>query len=149
MKTFFQRTKKQLIFAGVILILVAIVVLLIVFWKPAEISSRLSVQLEKSTIKSGETTFLVLTAYNSGSSELKGKFWVESEEFTYINVSYPDDELLSFVLMPGESLTRKMNVSATTNAVRTDYELVAKLISVDNTSNTLASKKVLLTVRKE
>ncbi|PIN80541.1 hypothetical protein COV13_03365 [Candidatus Woesearchaeota archaeon CG10_big_fil_rev_8_21_14_0_10_32_9] len=149
MKNFFQRAKKQLIFVGVLLVILAIVLLAVVFLKPEEVTSKLSVNLEKSTIKSGETTFLVLTAYNSGSSELKGKFWVESEELTYVNVSYPNDALLNFVLMPGESITRKMNVSATTNAVRTDYELVAKLISADNSSSTLASKKVLLTVRKE
>ncbi len=144
MKDFIQKTKKKLIFAIIVLLVVLIVYVLISVFS-VEDSSKFSARLEKNVIKSGESTFLVLSAYNSGSSVIDAEFLVESDDSLSFNVSYPDESLLVFTLLPGESITRRLNVSATTNAIRTDYELVAKMVSSDNVSS---SKKVVVSVKK-
>lgn len=145
MKNFFLKHKKKLVFVAILVILAIVIYFIATLWEPPVVNSKLSANLESNTIISGESTFLVLKAYNAGTSELDGEFVVDSEESS-LNVSYPDNSLLSFKLLPGESITRKLNVTATTKAIRTDYELKVKIVSKGNTT---AAKDVILTVKKE
>lgn len=107
-----------------------------------KISGHATADLEKQTIGSGETTYLVVNGVNTGNQPIKAHFEFATDKNEAVKLSYPAD--LEFILQPGEDTgNKRIAVQAFTDTIRTDYLIVAKLIDesgkVIDTTNTILS----------
>lgn len=105
----------------------------------------ISAKLEKSTIKSGETTNLEVNAENAGKIAATVKFTVTTEAPDKVKFEYPYG--LEFTLGEGETTGSKLiKVSGTSETVKTSYLISVYL--VDTQGNPYDEKSVILDVTK-
>jgi len=110
-----------------------------------KISGYATANLEKQTIKNGETTQLNVKGFNNGNAPVKVHFEFATDKPEAVKLSYPAN--LEFVLQPGEDTgNRRVSVQAFTDTIRTDYLIVAKL--VDESGKIVYSTNTILSVIK-
>lgn len=143
-----EKNKTLYYILGAVALIIIIVVLLIILSGSPKKAGKGAMQLELSdkSILSGESTKLSATVTNKGNELLKGKLVISADDSSSVQVTYPDENLLSFELYPGESVERIFEVVATTSAVRTDYELTGELMG-GNESSSKAS--IILSVTRK
>lgn len=148
MKEHIKKHKKQYLFGVIILalILILFIVILITSSDSDSVRGSLELKLEKKSIESGEKTYLLVSAKNTGKERIEAEFEVYADDISSVSISYPAPELLKFSLLPGEGIERRLEVTATSKAVRTDYEITANMLSINNTI--LSSKTTVLTVKR-
>lgn len=150
MKKFDEKSKKYVSIGVVVLMLVALVLIFVLAnsaskdFKP---KGKLSAKLEDSSIKSNESTFLLVGVKNDGKELLEAKIQVTPDDSEAIKITYDAPELLNVMLLPGESVVRRLEVQGLSKAIRTDYELNTELIGKNET--TLAKQKIILIVKKD
>lgn len=148
MKEHFQKHKKKytafifLIFAAIIIII--ILASLAIFSSPEKPKGKIGLSLDKKTMDSGETNYIYLKAKNTGSVPLSGEFKVTVDDSSSVKLSYPEPELLKFHLLQGESIERRMDVTATSTAYKTLYKVTA---TIDDDNTTYARDTIILTVK--
>lgn len=131
---------------GVLIVAGLVVVILMIIGSGDEPKGRISADLEDSRIRSGEETRMVISARNTGSVPLIGYFNVSVDDPDSVEIYHPDPELLSFNLLPGDSIERRVNVQAVSKAYRTDYELTVNVVDVNDTR--IGSDSAILSVRR-
>lgn len=107
---------------------------------------RIEMTLDDSKIISGDETSLKVTVKNTGSALMEGNLSIIPDDFKAVNISHPDLSVLGIKLYPGESVTRLFSVVGTTNAIRTDYKIFAR---ITKGNETVSSNDVVLTVTRE
>jgi hypothetical protein len=86
-----------------------------------------SASLEKSTIKDGGTTGLVMTAKNTGTATIVGSFEVIPEDANLITITYESRK--DFTLAPGESITKRYTIVGHTTIKASEVLLAVNLSS--------------------
>jgi hypothetical protein len=133
-----------IIFAAIIIFL--ILVGLSIFSSSDKPKGKLNLDFDDKHIDSGDNTYLSLGAKNTGTITLNGAFKVVIDDPTSITLSYPSPELLKFSLLPGESIERRMNVTATSKAYKTYYKFT---VTIEGDNTTFAKNDVILTVKSK
>jgi hypothetical protein len=87
----------------------------------------LTAVLEKSTIKNGGTTSIVMTAKNTGDNAIVAFFDVVPEDSNLVKVTYESRK--DFTLGPGESITRRYSIEGHTNIRASEVLLSINLTS--------------------
>lgn len=134
---------------GALILLILIVALIYLFMQNASssgVKGELSANLDSNSISSGKSTFLLVSYKNIGDTIMNAKFSVSADDSQAVSVEYPDESLLSFKLYPGDSVSRRFNVTGTTKAVRTDYQISVSVLGDNET--TLSSENIILSVKK-
>ncbi|MGV8169097.1 MAG: hypothetical protein ACP5N3_03505 [Candidatus Nanoarchaeia archaeon] len=150
MKEHVEKHKKKytllvfLIFAAVIVFLV--LAGLNIFSSVEKPKGKLDLDFGDKNIVTGDSTSFLVGAKNTGKLPLSGKFVAEVDDPSSVTLSYSSPELLSFELLPGESIVRVMNVTATSKAYKTMYKIT---VSIEGDNVTYSSDYAILTVRKE
>ncbi|MGV8162264.1 MAG: hypothetical protein ACP5N2_02930 [Candidatus Nanoarchaeia archaeon] len=144
-----KHKKKYTLF--VFLMLAAIIVFLILaalnmFSAPDKPKGKLELSFGDKTILTGDSTTFSVGAKNTGKLPLSGRFVAEVDDPSSVEMSYSSPELLSFELLPGESIVRVMNITATSKAYKTMYKITVK---IEGNNLTYSSENVILTVKKE
>jgi len=151
MKKAFEKKEKSerkyyLIGALVLLILIVALIYLFIQNTSSSIKGELSANLDSNSIASGKSTFLTVSYKNTGDSIINAKFSVTADDSQAVSVQYPDESLLSFKLYPGDSVSRRFNVTGTTKAVRTDYQIAVFVLGDNETI--VSSENIILSVKK-
>lgn len=151
MKKAFEKKEKSerkyyLIGALVLLILIVALIYLFIQNTSSSIKGELSANLDSNSIVSGKSTFLAVSYKNTGDSIINAKFSVTADDSQAVSVQYPDESLLSFKLYPGDSVSRRFNVTGTTKAVRTDYQIAVFVLGDNETI--VSSENIILSVKK-
>ena len=148
MKEHVSRHKKRytiLVFFIIAIILVFIVLAgLTLFSGSEKPKGKLMLTLDDKTISSGGSTQMRMNVKNSGKLPLSGEFFATVDDPSSVTITYPNPDLLKFDLLPGESIERIMNVTGTSKAYKTFYEITVKATS---SNTTYASNNILLTVK--
>ena len=111
-----------------------------------QISGNVTANLENSKISSGKATKLIISAENTGKIPFQGEFKVSVDDSSSVSITYPDINLLSFNLQPGEKIVRSLTVQATSKTKRTDYGINVWI--VDSGQKTIDRDDVILSVRQ-
>ena len=146
-------TKKEKLYAlgGLALLLIVIIIIGIIafnniFGGDRKAEGRIQMSLEKEKIVSGDETKLTLTVTNRGKDVLEGSIAIKSDDPDAVSITHQDPEVLNVKLYEGESITRILSVEGRTNAIRTDYKIIAEIIKENKT---LTSNELILTVTRD
>ena len=146
-------TKKEklyaLIGAGIILLVLTILIITAynnLFNNTTDRSGRIQMELDDKKIESGEETKLSVTIQNTGTQLMEGELIIKTDDPNAVNVTHQDPSVMNIKLYEGESITRIFNVKGTTNAIRTDYKIIAE---IQKNNETLSSNELILTVINE
>jgi len=120
-----------------VVIVVIIIILLSSFGNNNSTLSSVDAKLEDSKISSGSTTYLLVKATNIGTTPLAGKFSVAADDPESVHITYPNNTLLEFYLLEGESVERRLAVTAVSKAKRTDFEVS---LTVEDLNGTVIGK---------
>ncbi len=132
---------------GVLVVVAIIIVVLIISSGDSDLPrGKVSLELADSRIRSGESTQLFISAQNTGSGALVGRFNVSVDDPSSVNIEHPSPELLSFNLLPGDSIRRSVDVTGTSVAYRTDYEVTVKVLGENDTI--IGSESIILSIRR-
>jgi hypothetical protein len=150
MKEHIEKNKTKYTFLVFIVFAVIIIILVLAglnaFTSSDKSKGKISVSFDDKDIKTGKSTFITLGATNEGKTLLSGEFKIKIDNPEYVEINYPDQELLKFNLMPGESIERRINITGTSVAYRTYYKLT---VSIEDDNSTYAKKEAILIVRNE
>lgn len=129
----------------VILVIISVLVILVMGCEPT-LTGKVVADLEKDTIKDGESTYVKVSATNTGSLPGGYILRVLPEDSSQLNVSYPGS--LEFYLQAGEDTgTRNIKVVGHTKYTSTKYSLKAQLVN-KQTGEVLNEEELWLTVNK-
>lgn len=106
----------------------------------------MDVSFDDKSIDSGKSTFMSISAENKGKVPLSGEFKITIDNPDEVKISYPDAELLKFELMPGESISRRINITGTSKAYKTYYRII---VSVEGNNSTYSEKEAFLVVTND
>jgi hypothetical protein len=131
-----------------ILVVAAIVLVILIFSGRDHDApkGKIFLELGDSRIQSGRSTQLFISAQNTGNTALVGRFDVSVDDPSSVSISHPDAELLRFNLLPGDSIRRSVDVTASSVAYRTDYEIKVAVLDVNGT--VLGTESIILSVRR-
>ncbi|MFP4567741.1 MAG: hypothetical protein ACLFN8_02235 [Candidatus Woesearchaeota archaeon] len=152
MKKKSELTKKEksymLIGAGIILLIITILLVIAYnnLFGTTNSKGQIDMQLRDAKIKSGDETKLTITIRNTGKDLLEGTINIRADDTHAVNITHPDENVLSLKLYPGEAITRIFTLNGETNAIRTDYKLYAEIIYENKT---IATKDLILTVTND
>jgi len=150
MKEHIEENKKKYTFVVFIAFSIIIVLLVLAGLKTFTPSDKskgsISISFDDKDIKTGKSTFLTIGATNDGKKLLSGEFKIKIDNPDYVKINYPDQNLLKFDLMPGESIERRINITGTSAAYRTYYKLT---ISIESGNTTYAKEEAILIVRND
>lgn len=148
-KNTLTRKEKLYVTAGLGLVIIILIILGLIAYNnlfKKEFDGKIQLKLEDSNLKTGEHTKLIVTVINTGKEVMTGTITVDADDKTAVNITYPQSEILLTYLHPGESITRIFNVTATTNAIRTDFKITGIFRLSDGN---ITSNEVILTVTRE
>lgn len=150
MKENIEKNKSKYTFIVFILfslIIIALVLAGLKSFTPSDKSKgSISISFDDKDIKTGKSTYLTIGARNGGKKLLEGEFKIKIDNPEYVKISYPDQELLKFSLMPGESIERRINITGTSVAYRTYYKFT---VSIQSGNETYAKEDAILIVRND
>jgi len=135
---------------ALIVVVVIVIYLIIVLLTPknnSDLKGELGAHLEDEKIASGEGTYLIVEAKNTGSKLLEAEFKIQADDASAVEVTYPDTEMLKFKLYPQESIKRRIGITGISKAIRTDYEL--DVVIVGNNESIISKETTILTVTNE
>jgi len=135
---------------GLIIVIILVVYLMIAIIgsiKNVDLKGDLGVKLEDNKIASGEETYLIVKARNTGTELLEGEFKIQADDTGSVQVTYPNTEMLKFKLYPEESIERRIGITGTSKAIRTDYELDVVILGSNET--VITKETIVLTVTNE
>lgn len=135
-----------IVLAAVIVILVLAGLNAISFGSKQKAKGSISVSFDDKTINSGKSTFMSIAAKNNGKIPLTGEFNIKIDNPDEVKINYPSPELLKFELMSGESVERRINITATSKAYKTYYKLT---VSIEGANSTIAKEEALLIVTND
>jgi hypothetical protein len=147
-KSSLSNKEKLYVLASIIVLLVILLIIGSSLYNKLSTSSKgkIELNLKDSKIVSGEETRLFVIVKNTGSSLMEGTLFITADDVLAVNVSHEDPSVLNIKLYPGESVTRIFSVSGITNAIRTDYKLLA---TIKKGNETVSSNELILTVTKD
>jgi hypothetical protein len=147
MKEHIEKNKTKYTFLVFILFAVIIILLILAGLKSINVTEKnkgsVSVEFDDDSIKSGKSTYLTIGARNDGRNMLSAEFKIQIDNPEWVKVNYHDESLLKFDLMPGESIERRINVSAVSEAYKTFYKIT---VSIETENSTYAKKEAILEV---
>lgn len=145
-----HKTKYTII---VFVILAAVIVFLLLaglnvvsFSPKQKEKGTIDVSFDDKSIDSGKSTFMMVSAKNNGKIPLGGEFKILIDNPDEVKINYPNEDLLKFQLLPGESIERRINITGTSRAYKTYYRLT---VSIEGQNSTIAKKEALLIVTNE
>ena len=110
------------------------------------ITGQVTAELEKDTIKNGETTTVIIDGINTAKNPADILLKIETEDSSKVVVSYPGS--LEGTLQPDENTGKKMvKVQGFTDHTSTKYWIKIQLMN-KNDGKKLDEKTVYLTVKK-
>ena len=109
-------------------------------------TGKVTAELDDSKIKNMQTTNMDATLTNTGKEKIVGQFEFITDAPQSVTIMYPDSELLKFELMPGDSITRSLEVQASTSIEKSYYKItvIARLSDgtvLDTGNDVLVVKK--------
>lgn len=104
-----------------------------------------NVDLADNTIQSGENTTLSVTVHNQADQPIQTTVLVTSDGEENVDITYPEQDLLTTTLYPDERITRILRIKAQTQTKRTDYEVTVDIV---NESEIVETRRTTLTVTK-
>lgn len=120
--------------------------ILIIVGCKSQITGKVTVNLNKDTIKNGETTTIEVDGTNTGDIATDVILKVIPEDPNKLVVSYPGN--LEFTLQPKENTGKKIiNVQGFTDYSSTKYGIISQLVRKDN-GEVLDEKVKWITVEK-
>jgi len=150
MATTIKEAYEKYLWVGIVVVAIAVLVLIYFLANSLVESSKakgqLSVNLEDNSIKSNDTTNLLVTARNTGKTPLEGEFTVSADDSEAVIVTYEETDLLKFRLLEDESITRNIDIQGFSKAIRTDYKIDVQIKGTNE--SIIDTKTVILTVKK-
>ena len=128
-----------------VLILTLLVFLSSCDYTEPKISGHATANLEKQTIKNGETTQLNVKGFNNGNVPVKVHFEFATDKPEMVKLNFPSN--IEFTLQPGEDTGNKiLTVQGFTETIKTDYLITTRL--VDNTKKIIYETSTILSVAR-
>ncbi|MFT4311286.1 MAG: hypothetical protein ACMXX7_01520 [Candidatus Woesearchaeota archaeon] len=143
------KPNKKLILKAAIAIIAIILIIIIITTISKNLTkdnpkANLNLNLADSRIQSGEETFLSISIQNTGKVELIGTFNITVDDKQSVNITI-DQDRLNFNLLEGEQIQRRIPISATSKAHRTDYEITVTALTQNQT---ITTNSIILSVRR-
>ena len=136
-------SRKNLVGVFLVVLLVSLSLFITSFVIDSDsVGGRMKLILQDETISSNESTSVTVRVENEDEQRLNGTIVFE-EDNQDLHISHPSNTSVTVNLLSGESVERRDNVSAVTDAYTSTYEIKA---SLSDQNTTLLSDSVYLTV---
>ena len=136
-------SRKNLVGVFLVVLLVSLSLFITSFVIDSDsVGGRMKLILQDETISSNESTSVTVRVENEDEQRLNGTIVFE-EDNQDLHISHPSNTSVTVNLLSGESVERRYNVRAVTDAYTSTYEIKA---SLSDQNTTLLSDSVYLTV---
>jgi uncharacterized membrane protein len=150
-KNTLTKKEKLYILSGAVLVIIILGILVIVaynnlFGNSNTSKGTIEMSLADQNIITNDNTTLKVIIKNTGKTVLEGKLSITPDDTEAVKITHQDLDVLNIKLYPQESVTRILQVTGKTKAIRTDYKIFA---TITHENETISTNEIVLTVTQE